>query len=445
MVIFIIIYGLGNNDTKFYLFFRHLHLTFYTFTKEIAQKSRSGAMKTQRIYKLHGVVQHYQWGGTDFLPNLLLKTNEKGEPWAEYWLGVHPKGTADVDTAHGLQSLAEILQDNPDFLGEKVIRAFGELPFLFKILDVKEMLSIQLHPTREVAEQRFAREEAAGIPLLADNRNYKDKNHKPEVMVALTDFWLLHGFQPKEFIEKSLAEIPGWADLLPVYATKGVPGLYERVMTATEEDIFLWLDPLYQALKERQAMLTPDQPDYWAWQAFLQYSEEGHHDRGIFSIYWFNLVHLVAGEGIFQDAGIPHAYLRGVNVELMANSDNVLRGGLTPKHIDVPELLDNINFSAVNPQILRGEVGQDRGHNYPVPVPDFTLKQYQLAEGETVLGKENGPRILLIISGEASLDEQIFQRGEAAFIPANYTLNCRNSGEQRLRFFVAGVSQYLNT
>lgn len=402
-------------------------------------------MKLERIYKLHGVVQHYQWGGTDFLPNLLRKTNENGEPWAEYWLGIHPKGTAQVETDNGLQNLADMLKKHPALLGEEVYRVFGELPFLFKILDVKEMLSIQLHPTRKVAEERFAKEEAAGIPLLADHRNYKDKNHKPEVMVALTDFWLLHGFQTKGAIGESLTKIPTWADLLPVFATKGVPGLYEKVMTATDEEIFSLLDPLYQQLKERQELLTPDHPDYWAWQAFLQYSSEGHHDRGIFSIYWFNLVYLAEGEGIFQAAGIPHAYLRGVNVELMANSDNVLRGGLTPKHIDVPELLDNINFSVVEPQILRGEISANHGRNYPVPVPDFTLKQYHLAQGENVVNRENGARILLILSGEASIDGQIYRRGEAAFVPANQALNCSNFDEHDLHFFVAGVGRNMKT
>jgi mannose-6-phosphate isomerase len=398
------------------------------------------AMKIEPIYKLHGIVQHYQWGGTDYLPNLLLETNVKGEPWAEYWLGVHPKGTAKVDTNSGQQDLAELLHDHPALLGEKVVSTFGELPFLFKVLDVKEMLSIQLHPTREVAEQRFAKEEAAGIPLLAPHRNYKDKNHKPEVMVALTDFWLLHGFRHRSAIEHSLKEIPGWGNLAPVLASKGVTGLYEKVMTATDEEVYLLLDPLYHHLAEKQEMLTPEQADYWAWQAFLQYSTEKHHDRGIFSIYWFNLVYLAEGEGIFQDAGIPHAYLRGVNVELMANSDNVLRGGLTPKHIDVPELLDNINFSAVTPQILRGETGQGRGLNYPVPVPDFTLKQYQLATGEEVTTQETGPRILLIMKGKANLNGQIFDRGEAAFIPANQPLISSNTGGNTLRFFVAGVN-----
>lgn len=391
------------------------------------------------IYRLHGVVQHYQWGGTDFLPKLLLKSNEQGEPWAEYWLGVHPKGTADVVTDNGLESLATILKDHPSLLGEKVIKTFGELPFLFKILDVKEMLSIQLHPTREVAEQRFAKEEAAGIPLLAPHRNYKDKNHKPEAMVALTDFWLLHGFRDRMAIEKSLYEVPGWSELAPVLATKGVPGLYEKVMTASEEEVFSLLEPLYHHLAKNKDLLTPGQADYWAWQAFLQYSTEGYHDRGIFSIYWFNLVYLAEGEGIFQDAGIPHAYLRGVNVELMANSDNVLRGGLTPKHIDVPELLDNINFSAIIPKVLPGEIDPDRGLDYPVPVPDFTLKQYQLAKGEVVENKDAGPRILLVINGEGKMNEQLFGRGEAAFVPAKQVLICQNTGIETLRFFVAGV------
>lgn len=397
-------------------------------------------MKENHIYKLRGVVQHYQWGGTGFLPQLLHETNEDNEPWAEYWMGVHPKGTAEVLTDKGVKDLSVLLQEHPDFLGEEVRKTFGELPFLFKVLDVKEMLSIQLHPTREVALERFEKEEAAGVPLLAANRNYKDKNHKPEVMVALTDFWLLHGFRHRDAIEKSLHTVPGWDELVLELAAKGVPGLYEKVMKATAEEVFSLLEPLYHHLKEKQQELRPSHPDYWAWQAFLQYSSEGHHDRGIFSIYWFNLVYLAEGEGIFQDAGIPHAYLRGVNVELMANSDNVLRGGLTPKHIDVPELLDNINFEAVVPQILLGEKDHQKGLDYPVPVPDFTLKQCRLAKGEIAVGMENGPRILLIISGKANLNEQFFQQGEVAFIPAGVELNCMNSGEENLHFFVAGVS-----
>ncbi len=396
-------------------------------------------MKENHIYKLRGIVQHYQWGGTDFLPRLLHETNEDNEPWAEYWMGVHPKGTAKVLTEKGTKDLSLLLQEHPEFLGEEVRKTFGELPFLFKVLDVKEMLSIQLHPTREVAVERFEKEEAAGIPLLAAHRNYKDKNHKPEVMVALTDFWLLHGFRHRDAIEKSLHTLPGWDKLVPELAAKGVPGLYEKVMTATEEEVFSLLEPLYHHLNVKQEELTPSHADYWAWQAFLQYSNEGHHDRGIFSIYWFNLVYLAEGEGIFQDAGIPHAYLRGVNVELMANSDNVLRGGLTPKHIDVPELLDNINFEAVVLQILLGEEDHQKGLDYPVPVPDFTLKQCRLAKGEIATGMENGPRILLVISGKASLNGQFFQQGEVAFIPAGVRLDCMNSEERDVHFFVAGV------
>ena len=389
------------------------------------------------VYRLRGKVQNYAWGGTEFLPTLLQTENPQQEPWAEYWLGIHPKGPAIIETENGPQPLDEWLGADHRRLAQGATGGFEALPFLFKILDVREMLSIQLHPTREVAREGFAKEEALGIPRLAPDRNYKDENHKPEVMVALTDFWLLHGFRSEEAIETTLRQVPGWQQLQSVLEQDGVKGLYRRVMEAEQSTINSWLQPLYDDLANRKDSLSTDSPDYWAWQAFEQYSADGNFDRGIFSIYWFNLVFIPKGLGIFQGAGIPHAYLRGVNVELMANSDNVLRGGLTPKHIDVPELLRNIRTEEVVPQLLEGNEIQPGMKDYPVPVPDFKLQQIQLSAQEQTEVKTENAAIYMVLEGKLEVAGQMFKKGAAFLLPAGGKEVFRNGSGTNLVIYGA--------
>lgn len=389
------------------------------------------------VFRLRGVVQHYAWGGTDYLPSLLNTPNEEQQPWAEYWLGVHPKGPTQVHLEGYEKPLADFLATLPGLLSQTRSPHFRELPFLFKVLDVRQMLSIQLHPTKEKAEIGFAKEEQLGIPALAPNRNYKDQNHKPEMMVALTDFWLLHGFRSASAIRASLINTPGWQDLLPTLEEFGVKGLYQKVMEADQQMVTGWMTPLYEDLRARKASLQEQNPDYWAWEAFQQYSVDGQHDRGIFSIYWFNLIQLSPGEGIFQGAGIPHAYLRGVNVELMANSDNVLRGGLTPKHIDVPELLDNIVTDTVVPQIQQGILVDQGVVDYPVPVPDFKLKKVELKTGASVKVACENATIGLIISGILKVEDTIFQAGESFLSGAGDSLELVNQASTDLSLFLA--------
>ena len=146
----------------------------------------------EKIFRIKGAVQHYSWGGYDFIPNLLGIKNDVQKPFAEYWLGAHPNHSSKMESTG--EFLHDFIKSHPNVLGESVRQKFGSLPFLFKILDVRQMLSIQVHPAKEVAAQEYARENASGIPLTAAHRNYKDQNHKPELMVALDDFWLLHGY-----------------------------------------------------------------------------------------------------------------------------------------------------------------------------------------------------------------------------------------------------------
>ncbi|MCP9237335.1 mannose-6-phosphate isomerase, class I [Lewinella sp. JB7] len=369
------------------------------------------------LYPFEGVIQHYAWGGHSYLPQLLHRDNPDREPWAELWMGAHAKGPAQLRNTD--QTLDELIARQPrETLGEDVARRFDDrLPFLLKILDVREMLSIQVHPTKEAAEAGFAREERDGPARDAPDRNYRDDNHKPELGVALTDFYLLHGFRDQAEIERSLQEIPGWAELLPVLSNKGTEGLYAHVMAADTATVDRLLSPLVADLQERQ--YTRDRPRFWAKRAVEQYTKDGHHDRGMFSIFWFNLVKLSPGQGIFQDAGIPHAYLEGVCIELMANSDNVLRGGLTPKHIDVPELMDKTRFEPVQPHLLSPvDTGKSWAY-YPTPAPDFRLWVARTTSGESLeIDTTGGAAILLLMEGELRGQSSVSEEARTVFIPA---------------------------
>src|SRR5690348_14834060 len=244
-----------------------------------------------RLFKLQGKVQHYAWGGYEFIPQLLGVENKARQPYAEYWLGAHDKAASEVLLPdHSVIPLPEFIAVSPEkYLGPAVAKRFGRLPFLFKVLDVHDMLSIQVHPTKSEAEKGFARENAAGIPLDASNRNYKDDNHKPEVMVALSEFWLLHGFLPEEKLRKVLQEVPEFSTLLPVFDQESYYGLYRHVMEMPQEKVNkLLLPPVQRAVPLYQAgTLRRSDPAYWAAKALVSgMTRIDQLDRGIFSIYF---------------------------------------------------------------------------------------------------------------------------------------------------------------
>ncbi len=381
----------------------------------------------ESAFRLAGKVQHYAWGGYDFIPALLGIEPEAGVPYAEYWMGAHEKAPSEIIDPDGTRAaLNDLIAAQPEkTLGATIARQYGRLPFLFKVLDVREMLSIQVHPSKTEAEEGFARENALGIPLDAPERNYKDDNHKPELQVALSDFWLLHGFRPQEQLQAILNQIPEFASLRPIFASDGYAGLYECVMTLPVQRINELLEPLAKRIlpQYEAGMLEKSSPDYWAATA-IQKKQAGNYDRGIFSIYFFNLVHLRPGQAIFQDAGVPHAALRGQALEIMANSDNVIRGGLTPKHIDVPELLKRIIFQSMTPQIIEGRAGVQAGEVcYDTPAPDFALSRITLSQGQHYTQTTHSIEILLCLSGEALLHANgqtiHMGRGECAVVFAD--------------------------
>jgi mannose-6-phosphate isomerase len=356
---------------------------------------------------LTGTVKHYDWGGYDFIPSLLQVDNAGMQPYAEFWLGVHPLADCAVLIDGQKTLLRELVaNDKTETLGGFVNDAFGDLPYLLKILDVKQMLSIQVHPSKAIAEKEFARENAEGIPVTSPKRNYKDSNHKPELIVALSEFWLLHGFKSEAKIRQVLQDVNELSRLIPVFDNQGYMGLYKTVMEMPQAGVDAMLKPLLDRIVPlyKENRLAKSHPDFWAARAAVEFAAGSVIDRGIFSIYFFNLLQLKKGEGIFQAAGVPHAYLEGLNVEIMANSDNVLRGGLTSKHIDVVELLKNTTCEPIVPNILPGEQhGVEKV--YITPAPDFQLSSFDWKEGDSFSFIAPTCEILLVVSGRVQVTD----------------------------------------
>ncbi|MEM6643056.1 MAG: mannose-6-phosphate isomerase, class I [Bacteroidota bacterium] len=373
------------------------------------------------LYKLKGVVQPYAWGGSDFISKLIGRT--ESAPAAEYWMGAHDKGAAIVQSKG--QTLKQLIDADPvGMLGNTVAEHFKRLPFLFKVLDVNDMLSIQVHPSKSEAVKGFARENELGIPLDASHRSYKDDNHKPEIMVALSNFWLLHGFKNQHKMMETLANTDELKHLLPVFNQYGYHGLYAEVMRESQEITNRVLRPLINRIQTdfQNGDLPKSSPEYWAAKAFRSFCTEDRIDKGIYSIFFFNIVHLKAGEGIFQDAGIPHAYLQGQNMELMANSDNVLRGGLTPKHVDVEELLNQVVFEATEPNVLKGRNFGASEVTYDSPAADFELSMLDLDSQESYHQTSSTLEIMIILEGATEVtapsENLLLEKGEVFAVSA---------------------------
>lgn len=348
------------------------------------------------MQKIQGVIKNYDWGGFDFLPDL-LNLNKTGEPFGEYWLGTHPDGMAiTVDSQKSLREM----------LGK-------DLPFLLKILDVRNMLSIQVHPDKSTAEAGYMTEEKAGKARDAKDRVYKDENHKPELMVALSDFWLVQGFKPVSEILKTLDANPELKIISDFLQEKGLEKAYEFLMTIPQEQVNQILKPLGQRIKPlyESGQLDKSDINFWAARAYFTYNRKGFCDRGIFSLYFMNLVNLKPGEGIYQAPGVLHAYMEGQNIECMATSDNVIRGGLTSKHIDIDQLLKIVKFESVKPEIILPVNGV-----YLTPASEFQLSRVT-SSGSI---KIDTPAVLLNTGNSCTLnfvgDNMVFDKGEAAIL-----------------------------
>jgi mannose-6-phosphate isomerase len=351
---------------------------------------------SEKILKVQGVFKHYDWGGKTFLPSLLHRSNEEKKPFAEYWLG------------------SDLHQGS------------GNLPYLFKVLDVEKMLSIQVHPTKDAAQQKFREENEKGIPLDAPHRNFKDDNHKPELLSPLGDFYLLHGFKSPDQLIKTLNDVPELNFLIHEFRSSDYRRLYMKVMTMPQQEVNNILNPLLDRIIPlyEKGGLKKDDADFWAARAGLTFNTPDRIDRGIFSIYLFNIVKLKEGEALFQDAGLPHAYLEGQTMEIMANSDNVLRGGLTPKHIDVKELLEHTQFQPTVPNIVTGYSEDTHEENFITPAKDFQLSRIIIEPNRGLAIHSSRADIYFVYqgTGTATADEERtdFRAGDALLVlPGN--------------------------
>jgi mannose-6-phosphate isomerase len=369
----------------------------------------------QKAYKLLGKHRHYDWGGKTFLPNLMGVENVNHLPYAEYWMGAHTSAASTIQTSEGQKDLAQLIKEQPNqWLGKEIATKFKTLPYLYKILDVRDMLSIQVHPSKENAVIGFKAEEAKGTSIDAANRNYKDENHKPEVMVALSDFWLLHGFLAPALLEKRLNSYSYLKPLMNEFKGGDYQNLYTYFMQ------------LPMAAKElAKGTVTKKDPQYWANKYYADGIPSKNIDKGIFSIYILNIVNIAKYQGIFQGAGILHAYLEGQNIELMANSDNVLRGGLTPKHVDVRELIQHVSFEPTHPSILKAVKLNDQETNYPCPVSDFGLTNIRLNTGEVYTIATYSLELLLVMDGEVEIEDIAYKAGDTALLTPNAKLSIK--------------------
>ena len=359
------------------------------------------------IKRISGTIKEYAWGGHEFLPKLLGLEFPSEQPQAEYWLGSHPLGMTR-------------LEENDNTLKAYLGKAkLGELPFMLKILDVRDMLSIQVHPNKEQAEKGYDRENTEGIPIKAFHRTYKDRNHKPELMVSLSEFWMVHGFKNAEKLSKTLEQTPELFDLHLILMSQGVEALYQHIMTSEQVVINQLLKPLGKRIKPQyeKGALQKTSIDFWAARAFLTHNRKGVCDRGILSLYLMNLLKLEPGQAVFQAPGVLHAYLEGQNIECMANSDNVIRGGLTNKYIDHGELLNVVDYQGKT--ILVNPMKKDTDlMSFPVNAPEFELGFFTGKDLELEVGPH--PMIAFCLAGSYGIRNQegeiSMETGEAVII-----------------------------
>ncbi|MFJ8436075.1 mannose-6-phosphate isomerase, class I [Kitasatospora sp. NPDC094019] len=382
-------------------------------------------------------VRPYAWGSVTAIPGL-TGTAPTGGPQAELWLGAHPSAPSLLDDGHGPRPLDRLIAEAPEeMLGAATVRRFGpRLPFLFKVLAAERALSLQVHPTRAQAEAGFAAEEALGVPSDAPERVYKDRDHKPELLCALGDFEALCGFRPTAATAALLDRLAvpalaGWASALRARpAAEVLPALLRQALGggaagpdgAPAPDTAAVLAEVTTALGRVAAAGGPFAA---ACTAYARAARDYPGDRGLLAALLLNHVRLRAGQALHLDAGVPHAYLHGLGVELMANSDNVLRCGLTAKHIDVPGLLSVTAFEAVEPAVLTAApaAGADPSVAcFPSRTAEFRLSRLRPGDTGVRVDRADAPQILLCTAGEARLSAPDgpalrLARGGSAYLP----------------------------
>jgi mannose-6-phosphate isomerase len=378
------------------------------------------------VDRLSCTVMPYPWGSRTAIATLTGRKSPSDAPEAELWMGAHPIAPSFVERASARSSLSDVIASAPAReLGDDVVRELGpRLPFLLKVLAAAEPLSLQAHPTLAQARAGFEDEERRGIPLSAPHRNYKDPSHKPELLCALTPFEALSGFRRIDETLRLFALLDVRAldpVLAPLHQSPDAIGLAETfrtLMTLPAEARAPVVDAVLAACARPNESFVAER----ALAARLAALYPG--DIGIVSALLLELVHLAPGEAIYLDAGNLHAYLEGTGVEIMASSDNVLRGGLTKKHVDVPELLRVLDFGAGPAKVLRARRIDEHESAWDTPAREFRLSKIALGDAP-VTRAVVGPEILLAVDGAPSSEGLAMPKGSAVFVPADtgeYTL-----------------------
>ena len=384
---------------------------------------------------LRGALRTYAWGSRTAIAEFTGRPSPTPHPEAELWLGAHPGDPARLMSDDGETSLLEVISSDAEGqLGAATRNRFGDaLPFLAKVLAADEPLSLQAHPSAAQAAEGYAKEDRLGIPINGPARNYRDRSHKPELIVALGPFEALAGFRPAagsvELMQAlAVPALDPYIGLLSGQSdADGLRALFTTWITAPQPQLDVLvptvLDGAVNYIRSGQTTFAAEA------KTLLELGERYPGDAGVLAAMLLNRISLDEGQGIFLPAGNLHAYLHGMGFEVMANSDNVLRGGLTPKHVDVPELLRVLDFTPNAEVVIEPRVvGDGLELVYETPAPEFAVSVLSL-DGEH-LGHEvdaparhDGPQVLLCTEGSVAVHAKsntlTLERGASAWVPAD--------------------------
>ncbi len=394
------------------------------------------------MIRLQNTIMNYAWGSRAAIAKLQGRRASR-QPEAELWMGAHSKAPSRGLVRGDWHPLPALFEAEPAcWLGERVQRQFGQLPFLFKVLAAAEPLSLQAHPNLQQAKRGFEVEERRGVPIGADHRNYKDANHKPELICALTPFEALCGFRQRVQFEQLIASLqcPTLSGCLTEALANADDSMaleqcFRRLMQLPADEakavVASTVAAAQRILEQGKApdvdpaLISPF-VGALAWLPKLAKAYPG--DIGVVVSLMLNHAVLEPGEALYLPAGNLHAYLCGTGLELMANSDNVLRGGLTPKHVDVPELLSVLVFEGRPVQKVRAQAVSDGCWRYVTPATEFELWKHDLGEAPVQIPVSDGPEIVIAVEGKARYrtDENLVELlpGESAFVPPSEAGYC---------------------
>lgn len=381
---------------------------------------------------IRGAIRTYAWGSRTAIAEFTGRPAPTAHPEAELWLGAHPGDPARLGE-RGTETLLDAITADPDGeLGPAVRERFGDrLPFLVKVLAADEPLSLQAHPSAQQAVEGYSRENRMGVAVNSPERNYRDRSHKPELLVALSDFEALAGFRPAAASVALLRalDVPALEPYIALLAGQsdaaGLRALFTTWITAPQTDI----ETLIPTVLDGAIGYVRSGAEEFAAEArtALELGERYPGDAGVLAALLLNQISLKPGEGIFLPAGNLHSYLHGMAMEVMANSDNVLRGGLTPKHVDVPELLRVLDFTPVaDARVATRREGIELV--YDTPTAEFagsvlTLDADHLGHELDAPSRHDGPQILVCTEGSviarAKSGEVRIDRGGSAWVAAD--------------------------